>query len=354
MFSGLEHHKTVVSGNREPLWGIDAVRTGCDNGRILQTGSLPEETRTRRRVALLVSACTETSALAVTCGYETVCAILLLSGAFGIAWIYHLESQTPDAKMRRSRGVEFVVKALVALTCMIVVLLFVSRSHNRSLARIPTPKSVGPIANGTHGGHDDSYVSVVLWPKQPHPVRVAAPPPQSRPKVVMKLSKPLVIPFEGAYWYLRSREIKPGRNAHVVHGSPTKVNIHSTDWHPLMMEAHQRLSSPIDTGCCRELDLSILNADNRPGTIRIAVELIDSSSTGVESEDLEARPVISSMRPEFSLDRPPANEVLKYPIPTDSTIHHFNEIEVIFLPSKERSLGGVQIAIRNFRLLPSR
>jgi len=119
------------------------------------------------------------------------------------------------------------------------------------------------------------------------------------------------------------------------------------------MEAHQRLSPPIDLRCCRELDLSILNADDRPGTIRIAVELVDSSSPHVQSEDLGVRPVRSSMPPEFSLNRRPVDEVLKFPIPPNPAIRQFDEIEVIFLPSKERSLGGAQIAIRSFQLLPS-
>lgn len=70
----------------------------------------------------------------------------------------------------------------------------------------------------------------------------------------------------------------------------------------------------MDPRCCRELDLSMLNADDRPGTIRIAVELIDSSSPHAQSEDLGVRPVRSSMPPEFNLNRPPTNEVLKFPI----------------------------------------
>jgi hypothetical protein len=162
-----------------------------------------------------------------------------------------------------------------------------------------------------------------------------------------------VIPFDGAYWYLGSSASKPGRDAHVERGSPTDVDIHTTDWRPLIMKAHQQLAYPLDSRCCRELDLAILNADNRPGAIRIAVQLIDSTSSHTQSEALGVRAVRSSMPPEFSLNRPPTSEVLKYPIPAKSPIRHFNQIEVIFLPSPERSRGGSQIAIRNFQLLPA-
>lgn len=247
----------------------------------------------------------------------------------------------------------FVVGTSVVLLCAIGIFLFASRPHYRVLAQGGAPKNGDRIGKKADGYPEDSYVSVILWPKRPQAAKVVVPPPRLRPTTVVRLSRPLVIPFDGAYWYFRSPAKALGHNVHIARGSPTKISIHSTDWHPLIMEAHQRLASPIDPRCCRELDLSILNADNRPGTIRIAVELIDSSSSEVRSEDLGVRPVRSSMPPEFSLNRPPTKEVLKFPIPKNPVIHQFDEIEVIFLPSKERSLGGAQIAIRNFQLIPS-
>ena len=68
----------------------------------------------------------------------------------------------------------------------------------------------------------------------------------------------------------------------MAHGKPTDfdVNVRSTDWLPLMMEAHQLLSSSIDLKCCREIDVSITNADNRPGRIELGVVLTDSRQTG--------------------------------------------------------------------------
>ena len=247
----------------------------------------------------------------------------------------------------------FVVGTSVLLLCAIGIFLFASRPHYRVLAQGGTPKNGGRIGKKAGGNPEDSYVSVILWPKLPQVAKVVVPPPRLQPTTVVRLSRPLVIPFEGAYWYFRSPAKAPGRIAHIARGSPTKISIHSTDWHPLIMEAHQRLSSPIDPRCCRELDLSILNADDRPGIIRIAVELIDSSLLHVKSEDLGIRPVRSSIPPEFNLNRPPAKEVMRYSIPANPEIRQFDEIEVIFLPSKERSLGGAQIAIRSFQLVPS-
>lgn len=140
--------------------------------------------------------------------------------------------------------------------------------------------------------------------RRPEVAKVVAPPPRLRPTIVVRLSRPLVIPFEGAYWYFRFLAKAPGRSAHIAQGTPTRISIDSTGWHPLILEAHQRLASPIDPRCCRELDLSILNADNPLGAIRIAVELIDSSWPNVQREDLGVHPVRSSMPSEFNLNRP--------------------------------------------------
>jgi hypothetical protein len=314
---------------------------------------LPRDTGIRRRLAIVASLSAECSALAAISAHDIVCAILLFPGVSAIAWSYCAESQTPDAGKRRGNLWRLSIAGLAVVAFAIGILLLGSPPQHWVVGQTGGPENApDETRHKAGGGADDSYASVILWPGQPQEVRAISPPPRGPSAAAARLSKPLVIPFDGVYWYLRSPARAPGRHAHVAHGSPARVDIHSADWHPLVMEAHQYLASPIDTRCCRELDLSILNADDRPGAVRIAVELIDSSSSHVLSEDLGVRPVLSSMSPEFRLNRPPANEVLRYPVPADPAIRQFNEIEVIFLPSRERSLGGAQIAIRSFRLIP--
>jgi len=352
MFSHLARRNALLSLCGEPAAGVDAERSEYGARRVLQAGSLPTETGIRRPMALSASLCAEGSALAAINAHHIVCAILLLLGVSAVAWSYCAESQAPDA-MKRGRKVRtFAMAGSTIVASVVAVFLLASQPHRWVLAQTAADNSGYHTAHRTGGSPDDSYVSVILWPKQPQEVRVIAPPHRAESTIVVRLSKPLVILFDGVYWYLRSPAKTPGNNAHIAHGSPARIEIHSADWHPLIMEAHQRLVSPIDPRCCRELDLSIRNADNRPGAIRIAVELIDSSTPPVQSEDLGSRPVLSSMPPEFSLNRPPANEVLRYPIPASLAIGQFNEIEVVFLPARERSLGGAQIAIRSFSLLP--
>jgi hypothetical protein len=165
------------------------------------------------------------------------------------------------------------------------------------------------------------------------------------------MTKPLVIPFSGAYWFFKAPASAPSAKAHVVSGNPTAVIIRSTDWNRLMMEAHQELSAPIELSCCRAIEVAIHNADSRPGRIEIAMKLIDSSTR--QTEDLGSRVVMSSTAANLSIDRPAIDEVLQYRVPVNSHIHKFDQIQVVFETSRERSFGGTQIAIKEFKLLPA-
>lgn len=329
--------------DEEPLFSADGFPCAHE---ILRVGSLPRERGIRRRLALLASLSAEGSGLAAIGDHYALSAILLLLGVAAVVWCYRAESPGATKGLIKLLGV-------AAIIGIAVVLVEFMRPHYAVIAQAGGPKS-GETDTGKRisSGADDSYTSVILWPKPPKVVSMVAPRPMAQSANVSRPSEPLVIPFDGVYWYLRSPAKAPGPNAHTAHGTPTRVDIRSADWHPLILEAHQLLASPIDASCCRQLDLSVLNADNRPGAIRIAVLLINSSSPHVESEDLGTRPVRSSMQPEFSLNRPPTPEVLEYPMQAGSEMRHFNEIEVIFLPARERALGGAQIAVRSFRLLP--
>ena len=342
MLSLLEY-RSAPHNYEEPLFSADGF---LSEQKLLAKGTLPPERGVRRCLALLAALSIEGSGLAAIYAQYALSAILLLLGMAAVAWCYRTESPDSTKRLIQLLG----VATLIGITVAVVESV---QPHYTVIAQTGGPES-GETEAGkrTVPGADGSYTSVILWPKPPRVVRMVSLPPLTRSADVARPAKPLVIPFDGVYWYLRSPAKVPGRNAHSAHGSPTKVAIHSADWHPLVMEAHQLLASPIDAVCCRELDMSILNADNRPGAIRIAIVLIDSSSPHIRSEDIGTQAVRCSMPPGFSLNRPPTLEVLKYPMPRASDRRQFDEIEVIFLPSRERSLGGAQIAIRSFRLLP--
>jgi hypothetical protein len=197
-----------------------------------------------------------------------------------------------------------------------------------------------------------SYVGIVLRPPySKKKAEVIPPPSHTHSQGIWNTSKPMVIPFDGPYWYFKAPAKKPGLKARLVRGQPTLINIHSTDWQPLLMEAHQNLDSSINLDCCKEIDVTITNADNRPGRISIGVILTDSTSPDRPSQYLEEKPIVSSEASHFSMNRPPTEEKLRFQI-VKGKLQTFDEITVAILPAKERSLGGAKVAIQQFTLIP--
>jgi hypothetical protein len=127
--------------------------------------------------------------------------------------------------------------------------------------------------------------------------------------------------------------------------------MHSTNMYPVQMEAQQNLGSLIPLDCCREIDVTLTNADDRPGRIDIALLLADSSSSTPTSESLGTQPIVSSLAAHFSFVRAPVHETLHFQIPPGK-LRRFNQITVVFIPSYERALGGSKVALQNFTVIP--
>jgi hypothetical protein len=196
------------------------------------------------------------------------------------------------------------------------------------------------------------YVGIILWPPPIKKTEIVPPRPHSTSFAIGRASKPVVIPFDGQYWYFKAPSKRPGPRAHIAHGRATYVNVHSTDSAPLLMEAYQNLGTSIDLGCCSEIDVAINNADVRPGTIALGIRLGDSDSVGDPSLNLGERTIVSSNAAQIPLNRPPVDEILRFPIPRSTAIHQFNEITIVFLSARERARGGAKVSIQSFTLIP--
>jgi hypothetical protein len=211
------------------------------------------------------------------------------------------------------------------------------------LAALQPPESDKPASD---------YVGIILWPPPTKKTRIIPPVPHTRSLNAGRSTKPIVIPFDGPYWYFKSPNKGPGLHAHVAHGKATDVNIRSSDFAPLLMEAHQHLGLPIDLGCCSEIDVDIINADTRPGKISLAIRLTDEASRAKPFEVLGERTVVSSEESPIPLSRSPVKETFRFPISRSATIHRFDEVTVVFLPDKERSRGGARVSVQSFTLIP--
>jgi len=195
----------------------------------------------------------------------------------------------------------------------------------------------------------DGYESIVLWPEPPKKEIVA---PHSLLPQDPHLTKPLVIRFNGAYWYFQAPADKPGPHAHVERGSPLAANIHSVTYIPLTMEAHQELASPLKLNCCRAMTVQIENRDNRPGALNVAVLVKDTSLHKKGELYLGQQPVVSSEPGHFATKTAAVTETLRFEIPAKATISKFDEITVVMMSDMSRLDKGARVAVDQFELEP--
>jgi hypothetical protein len=181
------------------------------------------------------------------------------------------------------------------------------------------------------------YSGIILrLPAKPHP-RVEPPTPSDQTKVSTALSRPVIIPFDGAYWYLKQPDTRPKPDALIQQGDPIKANVRSTDHRELAMEAHQTLPTPISGDCCHAIRINLLNGDDRPGLIRIELLLRDTSGKPDSSLLLGIIAIPSSQLQHIPLNRPPVPESLRFQMPATAHGRRFDEITVPLRTSEEGS-----------------
>src|SRR6202041_1640169 len=108
------------------------------------------------------------------------------------------------------------------------------------------------------------YESLILWP-YPERKQIVPPLPIEESLLGPGATHPMVLRFNGAYWYVQPPDKRPGPMAHEAHGTPLGVNIQSNNSSPVVMDAHQNLSTSIPITRCRQIEVGIENSDNKAG-----------------------------------------------------------------------------------------
>jgi hypothetical protein len=271
-----------------------------------------------------------------------------------LAWRWSAVATTAVKQFAGARQSILLCGVAICFTVLALIPWIASKSHDsNNVARKPA-LITHEASEAAVPGSD--YVGIILWPPPIKKTEIVPPRPHSTSFEIGKSSQPVVIPFDGQYWYFKAPSKKPGPRAHVAHGKAMYVNVRSTNSAPLLMEAYQNLGTAIDLGCCSEIDVAITNADIRPGTIALGIRLGDSDSLGDPSLDLGERTIVSSKAAQIPMNRPPVDEVLRFPIPLPiaraTTIHRFDEITIVFLSSGERARAGAKVSIQSFTLIP--
>lgn len=204
-----------------------------------------------------------------------------------------------------------------------------------------------PKTNDKNTSHVGSgYESVILWP---HPPKTEIVAPVQPPEILAPgATQPVVIRFNGEYWYLQPPDERPGPRTHKATGSPLDLHIASSNSFPLLMQAHQYLRSPVRIARCREIRVEIENRDTEPGTVALALWLKSSSSAGAPAVYLGQQPITAVA----SVNTPTASETLVFAIPASTKLRSFDEIALMMLPDSGHRLVGPRIAIQQFEMLP--
>ncbi|HTC75592.1 MAG TPA: hypothetical protein VK684_08460 [Edaphobacter sp.] len=274
--------------------------------------------------------------------------VLLSIGLSLLVWRWSALDASAVEQFAGSRQSILLCALALFFTVLALIPWVATAPHGRNAASLkPVLAARKPMELDKPG---TEYIGIILWPPPAKKTEII--PPHVHSFAMGAAPKPIVIPFDGPYWYFKAPSQRPGPRAHIAHGNATDVSISSSDSAPLLMEAHQNLGSSIDLTCCSEIDLTIINADNRPGKIAIGLRLTDSSSIGKPTENLGERTILSSQAVSIPINRSPMKETLRFPISRSATLPRFDAITIAFLPAKERSRGGAKVSIQSFTLIP--
>ena len=285
-------------------------------------------------------------------------AALLAVGAFLFLWN---RTQSPASITRlqlERRATWRLARTAVPAILVTAWALMLGVAHRTEMAAVGAELADSVEASREHSSKSldptltpGGFHSIILWPLPPKKQII---PPIPRPQNLLGAdhSRPLVIRFDGNYWYFQPPEQRPGRSAHQARGTPLSFDIRSNNDFPLLMEAHQRLMGPVRIDRCREIDVEIQNKDNVPGGFYVALLLGDSGYPGQPTLSLGQQPVLSSQPGYFRFKLAPTIETLRFALPLDARKRKFDEITVMVIPDHEHALTGPKVAVDQFELLP--
>ena len=323
---------------------------------MLRDGTLQTARSRTHLFAAAAALIAEIGAVSGSVGFLFAGTLLVAVGC--IVWVWSLNREwllTADGDSRSYAKLAFTIA--IALTA-IGLLPYVSygsggyAANPRTGTRQTQSRRDAKQANPEGTGSPDAYSGIVVLPKTQVTKLVAPPTVALGQSLAPQTRKPLVIPFDGVYWLFRAPDTRMPRQPHKIHGSPEALDMRSTDWHALSMEAHQNLGTFIDLGCCRSIQVAIRNADHYPGTVSLELIVSNTSLSGKPSQSLGTNLVHSTRPWKFQDDRPPTDEILQFEIPVERKLQRFDELTVVFRMTPHRSFSAARVGIEQFVLVP--
>lgn len=305
-----------------------------------------------RPQALVIAVCVELAVVLGNRGDLFWAMVLAGVAAFVLVWkrLTSLEARARDGAGRPAgRAATATVLAMMILIPLLLARFARMNSSGEGTAEAASRADAekGDAADSL----SDAYRGIVLFTVQ-NKKKELPPVPIERDLLRTGMVKPLVIPFDGSYWYFQAQQQGPGLHPHLVHGDPVAVNIFSTGWVPLAMQAHQTLAAPVDVRLCGAMRVTVRNGDNRQGRVDMDVQLTDTTKPGKPSMYLGIEPLISTEPDHFRLKVNPVSEEVTFTMPARGKLKSFDEITVFFFPDEQRSTLGARMGIEQFELMP--
>jgi hypothetical protein len=299
-----------------------------------------------------------------------IAAGLLASSAFVFAWkktfVSSMEAGQGYGRSGLRLGLVIVPAVLVTMWALLdgvahrnrveAAAALAEADATRSHDEVADPADPKSSATGAGG-----YQSLILWP-YPEKKPVVAPVPVKSSFLKPGSTQPLIIRFDGPYWYLQAPATRPGANAHQAHGTPLSAEIRSINELPLVMDAHEVLGAPIPLARCGRIQVEIGSKESRAGSIEMAVLLNDGSVAGKPEVYLGQKAIEISRAKAIDgglltgpLEEQKGGtvvETLEFEIPATAKISKFSEITVMLLSDGEPTHVGPKIAVRQFEIFP--
>jgi hypothetical protein len=158
---------------------------------------------------------------------------------------------------------------------------------------------------------------------------------------------PLKIRFSGEYWFFQFPDFAPPSNAAVMHGVPGEVGFHSTDSRPILMEAHQSLSSAIDLTNFQSIRVEVRNSDSFPGSV--AMELVVSDGQNPRTRLSLGKAEVAEKAQTSQAGK---IQTLDFDVPAVPGIPAVDRVTFRFLPNRSRWQFSPEISIESITLNP--
>lgn len=273
---------------------------------------------------------------------------LIAPSAFVVVWRLTLLPAPERLPRRAAPRLASIALAAIVATFLILRIgvghLLPNPASAQAVIAAASPAAVAAL-------NISGYESIILWPVL-EKKQIYAPLLDSGELLAPGTKQPLILRFNGPYWYFQPPHTQPSPTAHQAHGTPLELDIQARNAHPLTMQARQSLSAPIRLAHCREIRLTVRSRERTSAPFQIALWLTDESAPGKPTLELGQQTLTSSL-PDAQFDHAAAaTEVLHFAVPAHARLRRFNQMTVVFLSDTAYAERAPKIALQQFELLP--